>query len=116
MNASVIYIQEALRDQIIGTITGIDEDGYSLTVRTWDNKVYNVDYETSTKASKFESGGEKVKIGFSKLAITDRIVAYGLSDNKENTITAVRLTIFGMSPTKPSIEPTTAGSPSANTR
>lgn len=87
-----------------GVISNKDEDGFTITLSTIDERDYTVDVEKITKSFSF-SDGELETAGFAKLETMKNALVIGFVDPKdENRISASRIIIFPDVPKNPGIE------------
>jgi len=111
LKAKVIFIQAAPQKRISGTVTDIDREGYTVTIKTPQDATYIIDIEKSTSMLQYLSDKGIVKGGFSKLetGTTAHIVGTDVP-KKENRISAKRFLdvgfVFGTPTPTPETSPT----------
>lgn len=80
---------------IYGSVASIDNQNYALTLKTGDDKKYNIDIETTTKTLSYGADTDLVKSGFSKISIGENAIISGFTDNKDSgIIDADRVILF----------------------
>jgi len=104
---------ENLPTFLTGVISEIDKVNFTVNVVSENKKVNIIDIESITKTSSYSEEDGIVKLGFSKLAIGDRIHVVGFDNIKEkNRISATRVLVFPKLPKNPKIETPSASSDS----
>lgn len=79
---------------ISGTISSIDEDNFTLLVKTRKNNI-NIDVGSTTITSSFTNSLKLTKSGFSKLKEGEYIIVVGFEDKKDKTlIVASKIIVF----------------------
>jgi hypothetical protein len=92
---------------ISGTISAIDEDEFTVTVKTVENKDFIVDIEKTTKTAEYLKEDGLTKSGFSNMELGKRIYVVGyVSKTDKNRISATRITLLSDLPTNPVINVT----------
>jgi hypothetical protein len=89
-----------------GAVTDIDEDNFTVTVTTEEEKEYIVDVEKVTKTLAYskEDSEEPEKVGFSDITKGMRVHIIGYMDVKEkDRVTATRILTFPDLPKNPKI-------------
>ena len=88
---------------IVGAVSKIDKDTFTVTVVTADGKKFDVDVEDITK-SFYLQNGTLVKSGFSKIKLKENVAVYGFSENgNASKISASTLVHFPNIPPNPNI-------------
>ncbi|HZE86638.1 MAG TPA: DUF5666 domain-containing protein [Methylomirabilota bacterium] len=90
---------------INGAIASLDSKNFYVTVATPDQKQIKIDIEVSSKILSYDKdSGQLIKLGFSKLAIGDRVNIIGYPDKKDSTmLVASRLIDLASLPKNPKI-------------
>lgn len=89
---------------INGVVESRDDENFSLTIATDDNKVHAVDVETTTKTFSYTKEDGLARSGFSKIEAGQNVIISGFSDRKDaNRITGDRILIFPEIPKNPNI-------------
>jgi len=79
---------------ISGTISSIDEDNFTLLIKTQKGDI-NIDVGSTTITSSFTNSLKLTKSGFSKLKEGEYIVSVGFEDKKDkNLIVASKIIVF----------------------
>lgn len=79
---------------ISGNIDSIDEDNFTLLVKTQKSEI-NIDVGTTTITSSFTNSLKLTKSGFSKLNLGEYIIVVGFEDKKDkNLIVASKIIVF----------------------
>ena len=87
-----------------GAISDLDKKNFFVTMTTPDQKQTKIDVQTSTKIFGYDTTDGLAKLGFSKLAIGDRIAVIGYPDKKDATLlVASRLIDLSILPRNPKI-------------
>lgn len=87
-----------------GVVSNTDDENFTFTLLTENEKKYTVDVENITKSFIF-SDGELETAGFSKIPTLKNVLVIGYENpNSENRITASRVIIFPEIPKNPRIE------------
>lgn len=93
----------SLHELIVGAVSEIDAENFSITVISEEKKNFTVDVETLTRTFSYEEG-ELVKSGFSRIKLSENVVIFAFSDtNDENRFTASKLFHFPGIPPNPNI-------------
>jgi len=107
---------------VSGSISNLDKTNFFITITTPDQKQIKIDVQTSTKISSYDKTNNVTKMGFSKLAIGDRVTAIGYADKKiANQIVGDRVIDFLDLPKNPKImisqtQPTETATPTPSTK
>lgn len=92
LQAKAVFIQGTIPTQLIGKITEVKKEDYTLTVEATDKTVYTIDFETTTKTNLW-NGSALVKGGFSSFIVGDTVFITGsIVPKKENRMSATRIT------------------------
>jgi len=109
LKAKVIFIHDTTNAllRISGTVTEVKKSDYTITLKTNDEKIYTIDFETTTKTNVWTKDKEIEKGGFSKLVSGDTLYVVGTEvPKKENRISASRILNIGtLTGTKPTGTP-----------
>lgn len=96
MKAKVVIIESEPPDRVTGTVTAVDADGYTITLKTYSGQSYIIDYERSTKAFDWTGTPELVKSGFSKMKQGATLTVLGVAvPNESNRLSALRIVNLG---------------------
>lgn len=120
LKAQFIFIESANPGvRLSGTVTGVDEEEFVVTVATGEGRTLTIDIERTTKTTLWTREGGIVKGGFSRIATGDTVHVVGVPVAKtENRYRASRILDLGnlTGTTSPTQQPTPESSPSATVR
>lgn len=84
-----------LPKSVSGVISNKDEENFTITVNTPDNKKIILDIEKTTKTSSYTKSEGLTKSGFSKIKGDERIIVMGFTDLEDkNRLVASRILVF----------------------
>lgn len=115
LKAKIIFIQGTLPLRVIGNITAVDKNNYTLTLVNPNNQAFIIDIETDTKILAWTADKGLARSGFSKTGAGDTVQVLALPEPKQTTrVSARRILNLGnlVNPT-PTPTPTPEASPSA---
>lgn len=115
IDAKYVYINPTLPLHLVGKITDLDRQNFTVTIKTADMTQWIIDIETFTKAQIYTKDAGLVKSGFSKLLPGDLVHITGTPNAKEkNRSSAIRILVlrdFSSSTSSPSPASTPITSP-----
>ena len=92
-----------LHTLVVGVVSKINSDDFSLLIKSRENKEFAVDVETLTRTFSYEDG-DLVKSGFSKIKVGENIVIFAfVSSGDDDKLTASKLFHFPGIPPDPNI-------------
>lgn len=94
--------------QIIhGVVDSINKENFAINITTEDGKKLSLDIETTTKTFSYSKSTGMTHTGFSKIKANDRIIAMGETNTKKNnSLTALRITLLPEIPISPNVNST----------
>ncbi len=89
---------------VSGVVTSVNEENFTITLTTQEEKKYIIDIERVTKTLIYKDG-DLTSSGFSKISPGENTIVSGFENLKEkNRITASRLIIFSNIPQNPNVK------------
>lgn len=118
LRAKVIVIYDPLPLRVAGVVTQVDEEKFTVTIKTKEELSYVVDIEKTTSMMAFDNQNGVVKGGFSKVAAGNIVHLTGTAVPKqENRVSAIRfLNIGNVTGATPTPTPTQEATPSATVK
>jgi hypothetical protein len=118
LKAKVIFIESTkVFEHIAGVVTEVDHVGFTITVKTQENRIVTVDIEKATKTNTWSKADGMAKGGFTKILVGDTVHVVGTDvPKKTDRISAARILDIGnLSGTAPTatVAPTPVSSDSA---
>jgi len=93
-----------LHTLIVGVVSEINSDDFSITVLNENKKEFLVDVESLTRSFSYEEDGNLVKSGFSKIKVSENVVVFAFPNaSDEERLTASKLFHFPDIPPNPNI-------------
>lgn len=114
LKATVIFIQGETPSYLRGTVTAVSAKDFTITLVTAQQQSYSIDFEKTTKMSRWDPTKGLAKAGFSTVAVGDTIHVVGSKVPKQqNRISAARIANLGNITGAPTAIPTPEPTPKA---
>lgn len=92
----------SIPESVQGTVSAIDDEEFTITVTTQDNKKKVVDIERSTTTKQYLEGEGVQKSGFSQIAVGEKVIAVGFPNEDDTSRLAASRVLHFTQSTEPS--------------